>query len=193
MPSNAFPMADKHLQFLDIPRKRSGQAHRRAAHPAISRDLFAVQRRSRPVRPGRPLPVVRQSVLRVEVSGPQLHSQLAGAGQRRQAVRGGGALASNQFAARDVRAHLPAGSAVRRRLHAERRPRRRQHRRHREVHHGRGVQAGVEARSVERRAHRTSAWRSSVRARQAWPAPMSWCATASRPSSSIAIPRSADC
>ena len=40
---------------------------------------------------------------------------------------------------------------------------------------------------------RTSAWRSSAPAPQAWRAPMSWCATASRPSSSIAIPRSADC
>ena len=43
----------------------------------------------------------------------------------RQPVRGGGAVAQDQLAAGDVRPHLPAGPPVRRRVHAERRARRR--------------------------------------------------------------------
>ena len=40
-------MADKYLQFLDIPRKDPDKLAGRGAHHAVSRDLFAVQRRDR--------------------------------------------------------------------------------------------------------------------------------------------------
>ena len=167
---------------------RSGKAARRGAQDGVPRDLYAVRRRGRRAA-GRALPFLRQSVLRMEVPGAQLHPQLAEADQRGQPVRGGGAFAPDQLAARDVRAHLSAGSSVRRRLHAQRRPGRSDHRLHREIHHRRGAEAGLAAGYVGGACPRASAWRLSAPGPPAWVARTFWCATASSRSCSIATPR----
>ncbi len=146
-------MADKNLQFLDIPRAEPAKT---AVETRVGnfREIYAPYDAGRRRPAGRPLPGLRQSVLRVEMPGPQLHSQLAEAHRGGQPVRGGGAVAQDQLAAGGLRAHLSAGSAVRGRLHAERRPGRRHHRLDREVHHRRGAQAGWKPDMSQRAAHR---------------------------------------
>ena len=72
-------MADNHLQFLEIPRRDPDKLAVEERTRGVSRDLRAVRRR-RGLAAGRTLPGLRQSVLRVEVPGAQLHSELARAG-----------------------------------------------------------------------------------------------------------------
>ena len=158
-------MADKHLQFLEIPRARSGEAARRRAHARVPRDLRAVRRRRG---------AAQQAGRCLACGNPYcewkcpVHNYIPNwlkLVERGQPVRGGGAVAPDQLAARDVRPHLPAGSPVRRRLHAQRRLRRGDHRRDREIHHRRSLQAGLAAGHVECGADRQARRRRRRRAR----------------------------
>ena len=171
-------MADKNLQFLDIPARAIRRSCRSRCACTEFREIYAqFDADGAAQQAGRCL-VLRQSVLRVEVPGAQLHSELAEADPGRQPVRGGGAVAQDELAAGDVRAHLPAGSAVRRRVHAQRRPGRGDDRLDREVHHRRGVQAGLDAGHVERACRPASASRSSAPGPRASAARTFSCATA---------------
>ena len=111
-------MADKHLQFLEFPRRiRTRSPWRRAC--VDFREIYspysaeaAAEQAGRCLACGNPF---------CEWKCP-VHNYipnwlaLVNAGQ---AVRGRGALASDQLAAGSVRTHLSAGPAVRGRLHAE--------------------------------------------------------------------------
>ena len=69
------------------PAQGSRQASGRGAHQGISRDLCAVRRARCAASRRAGASTAATRVLRMEVPGPQLYSQLAGAGQRRQVVR----------------------------------------------------------------------------------------------------------
>ena len=112
-------MADKNLQFLDIPRADPAKMPVETRVTELQRDLRAVraaggaaQQAGRCLACGNPF---------CEWKCP-VHNyipELAEAHPGRQPVRGGGAVAQDELAAGSVRAHLPAGSPVRGRLHAE--------------------------------------------------------------------------
>ena len=117
-------MADKNLQFLDMPRADPAKAPLRRALRISARSMRPSMPRARAQQAGRCL-ACGNPVLRVEMPGPQLHPQLAEAHRGGQPVRGGGAFPQDQLAAGSLRPHLPAGPPVRGRLHAQRRPGRR--------------------------------------------------------------------
>ena len=185
-------MADKNLQFLDIPRADPAKAPVEARIARLPRDLRALRcRRRRPA--GGALPRLRQSVLRMEVPGAQLHSQLAEAHRGGQPVRGRGALAQDQLAAR-----RSAAASVRR-TGCAKAPARSM------TVWARSPSARSRSTSPTRRSSaagsptcRTcgrpaSAWRSSAPGPRVSAAPTSWCATACSRWCSIASRASADC
>ena len=149
------------FQFVDVPRQDPQKLPVEVRSQQFQRDLRPV-RRAVGGRPVGALYLLRQPLLRVEVPGSQLHPQLAETGRRGQPLRGGGSLPRDQFAARDLRPHLPAGPALRGRLHAERRFRRRHHRLGREVHHRHRPRTRLAPGPVAREGHAASAWPSSV-------------------------------
>ena len=92
-------MANNHLQFLEIPRRdpeKLAVEERIQSYREIYTPYDAGERRAT----GGTLHFLRQSVLRMEMPGSQLHSELVEAHRGRESVRGSGALTSHQFAAR---------------------------------------------------------------------------------------------
>ena len=102
-------MADKTLQFLECSARAIPEKDRRRGAPGrISGNLCAVHGEGCRTA-GQPLPGLRQSVLRVEVPGAQLHPQLAGAARAR-------ASCSRRRSCRTVPTRCPrcAGASARR-------------------------------------------------------------------------------
>ena len=142
-------MADKNLQFLDIPRADPAKFPVETRVAQLRGDLRALRRRRRPAsRPGRCL-ACGNPFCEWKCPVHNYIPELAEAHPGRQPVRGGGAVSQDQLAAGGVRAHLSAGPAVRGRLHAQRRAGRGDHRLDREIHHRRGFQTRLEAGHVQ--------------------------------------------
>ena len=78
-------MADKNLQFLDIPRADPAKT---AVETRVTNfnEIYAHFEPQGAAQQARPLPGARQSVMRVEMSRSQLHPELAEADPGRQPV-----------------------------------------------------------------------------------------------------------
>ena len=148
----------------DMPAKRGAGERSRDFH-----EIYREYRGREGGGAGGALLAVRRALLPVALPAAQQHPRLADADRRGAAARGLRAQPGHQHLPRDLRAHLPAGPALRGQLrHRAVGPRHRHHRRGGEVHHRHRLGGGLGAADPRRRASGRRASASSAPGRAAW-------------------------